>query len=915
VTRVEVSTFARDVVGREEELARLESFLRGDARALVLEGEPGSGKTTLWEAAIDLAKSSGMRVLEARPSGAEATLSFAGLTDLLAHVDLTVLTGVPAPQRHALEVALLRAEPTGPRLESRTIATGLLSALRGLAEAGRLLVAVDDVQWLDHSSARALVFAARRLTDRSVRFLLAKRPGGPTDLEAALGDALEELPVRPLSLGAIRRVLFDRFGLSLPRRVLRNVYESSGGNPLYALEIGRTLAASGTPPRIGEELPVPEVVEDLVGVRVAGLEPGERRLLLAVALSPELRTSQLETLADRETLEEAIESGALVVHDERARPSHPLLAAAARKSARARDRRRLHLELADVVDQDELRARHLALSATEPDEALAHTIAAAAGEAAARGAREEAVELAEQALRLTPEDAPERGERVLALGGYLIVAGEPLRMRRLLEPALESLQPGAPRIRALRLLCEGLDTVDASTPYLEQALAEAEHEPALRAWVLVEMTADRTVLALEGIAEAEAIAEQCEADAKAAGPDAVRDVLQALAWARALRGRPIDDVCVRFDEASESPFYIAGSPDRIAGQRHVWRGELAEARATFERLRNVATERGEPVSYALQRLHLCELELRIGDWDAAEALLDDWAEAPEDEAILPPMYARCRALLAAGRGLVDEAMARADEAIERGEETGIRWDVLEARRAQGLAALLAHDHARAAESLRVVRAHTEREGVLDPGTFPVSPDLVEALAELGQTEEAEDVACRLRELAEEQAHPWGLATAERCDGLLDLAAKRYDEAAARLESAASGYGALGLRFEAARALLALGRCRRRSKKWGAARGSLEGAVTAFEAIGSPGWVEEARSELSRVGARRPAPAGELTATERRIAELAAQGLANKEIARELVVTVHTVEAHLSHAYAKLGIRSRSQLAGRLPART
>ena len=132
-----------------------------------------------------------------------------------------------------------------------------------------------------------------------------------------------------------------------------------------------------------------------------------------------------------------------------------------------------------------------------------------------------------------------------------------------------------------------------------------------------------------------------------------------------------------------------------------------------------------------------------------------------------------------------------------------------------------------------------------------------------------------------------------------------------LEAAAASYRDLGLAFDEARTLLPLGRAQRRAKKWGAARDVLERAVAAFEAIGSPGWADDARAELERVGARRSATTGGLTATERRVAELAVEGLANKEIARTLVVTVNTVEFHLRNTYAKLGIRSRVQLASAL----
>jgi DNA-binding CsgD family transcriptional regulator len=297
---------------------------------------------------------------------------------------------------------------------------------------------------------------------------------------------------------------------------------------------------------------------------------------------------------------------------------------------------------------------------------------------------------------------------------------------------------------------------------------------------------------------------------------------------------------------------------------------------------------------------------------ATGRLLDEWAESAEGDLLIWPMYERCRALLAAGRGLPDEAERWAAKTIVGADKTGVRWDRLEALRARGIAALLAHDPARAVESLRAAWEHTRGERVDDPGTFPVAPDLVEALVELGEHDEAAAVTARLHELAAQQEHPWGLATAKRSAALIRLASPTYDEdAAAELTQAAAAYGELGLHFERARSLLVLGRAQRRLKKWGAARDSLEQAAAAFDEIGSRGWADEARSELARVGARRPQPAGELTKSERRVVDLAAAGLANKEIARTLHVTVHTVEVHLSHAYAKLGVRSRAQLAGRL----
>ena len=213
--------------------------------------------------------------------------------------------------------------------------------------------------------------------------------------------------------------------------------------------------------------------------------------------------------------------------------------------------------------------------------------------------------------------------------------------------------------------------------------------------------------------------------------------------------------------------------------------------------------------------------------------------------------------------------------------------------------------------LWAVWEHCEREGVLDPGAFPVAPDLVEALSELARLEDAAEVARRLGELAAQQDHPWATASSKRCAGLLELATGGDVEAgAASLAEATVDLEALGARFDAARCLLALGRAQRRLKQWGAARESLERAAVSFAALGADGWDVRARSELERVGGRRRAE-GELTPSERQVSEFAADGLSNKEIAAALYVTVNTVEVHLARAYTKLGVRSRAQLAKRL----
>ncbi|MDA0172896.1 LuxR C-terminal-related transcriptional regulator [Solirubrobacter taibaiensis] len=878
-------------LGREVELATLRTAPLGHAR--VLTGPPGIGKTTLWEAGIEAARGNGLPVLSAAPGDGETQLSFAALIDLFDGVPDATLAELPTPQRRALEVALLRREPAGPPPEPHAIGLAVLNSLRALAP---VLVAVDDVQWLDPASAVAIAFATRRLASEPVGFLLTRRPGPPSTLELALARrGVEQLDVGPLSLTAIRGLLAARLGLSLPRRLLHRIFEYTEGNPLFALELGRTVVEHGMP-AIGVDIEVSDAIADLLGTRVARLPAPVRELLLAVALS-----ADAHLIADRRTIDDAVELGVVHADGERVHAAHPMLASVARARAPLRERRAAHRALADAVSDESERALHLALATDGPDAELAAAVSAAAAGASARGARAEAVVLGEQALRLTFADDGDRGDRLLSLAEYLERAGERQRVTDLVTPALEWLPHGRGRARAWLLLSEGgtVDSYAERAQHYRHALAESGGDPDLTARVLAMQAANEVIVGVERIREASAPASEVDSAL----------TLRVSGWARCLRGQPFDDVCERFRACSDGAVHLIDSPEPVTGLRHSWRGEMDAARATTTRFLALADERGEAVSYTWLRLNLCGIELRAGRWPVAEQLLDEWAESSDRALLSTPAYQYNRALLAAGRGRPDEAERWATPALADAEARGYRWHALEARRALGTAALLAHDPARAAATLLPVWEHTVREGIDEPGAFPVAGDLVEALAELGEHAEAVAITQRLVALSESQRHPWGRATAKRCGATVQFAAG--ETAASLLEAAAADFGQLGLPYDRARSLLALGRAQRRLRKWRAARDALEGAVAGFDALGSDGWADRARSELSRVGARRPRPAGELTPTEERVARLAAEGHANKEIARMLFVTVHTVEAHLSKAYAKLGVRSRTQLAGRL----
>jgi AAA ATPase domain len=276
-----------EVVGRDEELAAVAAFIDGDLPgALVLAGEAGIGKTTVWRAGLSHARERGACVLACRPAESEARLSFAGLADLLEPVLGAALGALPSIQRHALEAALLLSEKEGPPPDQRTISTACLGVLRKLAGNGPVLVAVDDVQWLDPPTALVLEFAARRLDAEPIGLLVAQRVAGDGEAPLGLGRAdLESGRVRlgPLSTGALHRLLRDRLGASLTRPVLRKVHEASGGNPFYALELVRALQAGGRRIEPGEPLPVPETLEEILRRRIEALPASAREVLGAAA--------------------------------------------------------------------------------------------------------------------------------------------------------------------------------------------------------------------------------------------------------------------------------------------------------------------------------------------------------------------------------------------------------------------------------------------------------------------------------------------------------------------------------------------------------------------------------------------------------------------------------------------------------
>ncbi len=377
------------ILGRELELALVEGFLErleDASAALIVEGEPGIGKTVLWREGLRRAQLRGVRILGAQPAESEARLSYAALGDLVGGVFDEATANLPDVQQHALAVALLRREPDDG-MDARVVAAALLSLLRVLSSAGPLLLAVDDVHWLDRASARALEFAARRTPER-VGWLLTRRSGAddrlPLGLDVLPDDRVQRLLLPGLLVAALHHLLAGRVDMAPSRPLLLRVHAASGGNPFVALELARAVASAG-PRALGDPLPVPGRLRELLGTRLRSLSASAREAaLVAAALSrpspPAVEAALVDPAAARAGILEAEEAGVLVEDGSRLRFSHPLLAAALYARVSPARRRALHRRLAGVVSDPEERGRHLAQATVEPDEPTAAEIERAASE-------------------------------------------------------------------------------------------------------------------------------------------------------------------------------------------------------------------------------------------------------------------------------------------------------------------------------------------------------------------------------------------------------------------------------------------------------------------------------------------------------------------------------------------------------
>ena len=413
-----------------------------------------------------------------------------GLGDLLEGVVDDVLSALLTPRRRALQVALLHEEASGDPVDRRTLAVAVRDALQLLSERGPILIAVDDVQWLDPSSSRALAFALRRLDASPVSLLLARRlveGAHQSELERALGaDRFQQVIVGPLSAGALHRFLRDRLGTSFPRQTLLRIHERSGGNPFFALELARILPVDIDPL---QPLPVVETVEELVSARISALPASTRNALAFAAAVGTTSVALLERAGvAADALDAAVAARVIERENGMIRFTHPLLSSVLYADL-GEGRRGVHARIAEIVEDPVLRARHIALSTDTPDADVARLLDDAATLATDRGASAVTAELAEQALRLTPPDqGDDRRRRALAAARAHLAAGEWTRARTIATDLLAETEAGPLRAEALLLLAE-FEHDDLAVPVLEEALREAWSNPALQAAIHIRLAA------------------------------------------------------------------------------------------------------------------------------------------------------------------------------------------------------------------------------------------------------------------------------------------------------------------------------------------------------------------------------------------------------------------------------------------
>lgn len=879
------------LLGRDDERRRVEQFvdgLAGGPETLVIVGEPGIGKTTLWEDALAHARGRGVQVRAVRPAPDDRGRPGSTLAELF---------GPPGQD----------AGGAGSATPAFDQGRRTLEALRRLAAGSPVLLGVDDAHRLDTESANALRFAFDRLTGEPVGLLVtwSETPDGePAPVGARQA---RQLHLGPLPVEVLRQVLSK----SLPavsRPDLTRAHALSGGNPTVALDLVRTWQQErhgGARPARDHSLArhlldLPEDAAALVRtLAVAGPSP-------AGVIAAAAGVADFDRAARPAVDAEVVQVG----DDLTMRFTQPRYATAVLATVNPLDRRVVHARLAELVTAPEARALHLARSSLVADEPVAAHLEEIGGRCSRSGRPDVAAELYNHAARLTPPDHPDAAaRRTLAEVTARAAAGETARALALADRLLATLPPGRQRAEAVTQRVF-LDFGD-SERFLRQALDHVDGDPALRARIL-DLLGWQLGLYRGRLVEGIAASTAALAAFTEAGDDGSACLAEAaLAAQLTLHGQPCDDLFLRAIEhaagAALSP--LGRWPKVFRARALLWAGHLEEARRSLRLMQKEAAARGSEFQRPYRLHDLALLDVLAGDLDAAVSGAGEGIEAARDagneQAVV--WLAHPLGLAAALQGDGERARWAAGLLVD--------WGVIndEAPRlamADEILGNLAATHGDWSGALHHFTATARRltdMGYAHPGARPALPRAVEAAAMTGDRDLLATLTQQLAGQAAALAVPLVDAQLEAARGQLALVDGERECAVDRLDAAVTALDRLGYRFDAARAGLALARGWLRCGQRAQARRAAERARAAFAAASAPQWVAAADDLLSRSGAG--GPSGSLTRTEAQIAGLVAAGRMNREIAAELFLSVSTVEAHLTRIYRKLDLRGRTDLAG------
>jgi DNA-binding CsgD family transcriptional regulator len=894
------------VVGRDAERAAATRALA--TGSVMLDGPAGIGKTVLWRSLVDDRIAAGSTVLIAASTETEQALPYAALADLLQPLAASV-DALPPLQAQAARAVLLTG-PTGDPVDERTIAVMTLSLLTG---AGRSpLVAIDDCQWLDPPTERALRYALRRLPG-GPRVLLTMRGAGddplPLGLETTAG--IQRITVPPVGVGAMHHIVRDRLGANLNRPLLTRVTAESGGNPMLAIELVRAVLRLPSLPRADQDLPVAGSVRDLV---IQTLRSLPERTLTALRMTALLGSPTLPDLVsagvDPAELDPAEEVG-LVQVGTQVRFGHPLHATAIRADTPAGLRRRLQLRLAATAADPDERARLLARAITQPDEAIAEQLEQSGRRLSARGAPGPAADLFDRSADLTPADcAGERARRMLAGVRARYDSGDHAATAAAADRAAGALT-GDDRAEAL-LISAVVGFVTEGHPlavrFAESALRHADPAGTVAGRIHAHLAVfdDHPARAVD---HGNRALELIPPDDRPGHRDLRASAMLSVFYNEVRAGRP-----ARRGLLADALALEAGHPSWLAGSiPGLWWTAVDEHERAWTRMRrqlaHASASGDEPLQLEVL-LHLVQSLMLAGRWDEADDHLAEARSLGEQLGAGLDEQDYLQAQLGIYRGDVARwapvVAAGLNRSRDRRDSWGLRvYGVLDAQ-----LALHSGDSVRAADSYRALAQTLDGVGLVEPLALRWEPDWIEACVGAGDLDQAERVLESLEARHQRLPRPWtalGLARSRVLVGAAEGADTR-----AALDDLAAARATVPeqvVPLDRARCLLVAGLVHRRSKRRGLARECLTAAVAELERLGAKAFAARARAELGRVGVR--ADDGELTATERRVAVLAAQGRTNRVIAERLFISPKTVEANLARAYRKLGIATRAELGARL----